>query len=444
MRILHYFLGFPPYRTGGLTKFAFDLMTTQVSDGHEVMALWPGEIKRIGGKPRIRERKSVHGIKNYELVNPLPVSLDEGINDFEAYTKPCDEKVYFSFLQSAKPDVIHIHTLMGMHREFIKAANHLKIRTVMTSHDYFGFCPKVTLYRYGKCCDNDNGCRNCIQCNLSPLSLRTIQLMQSPLYRMLKNASIVKKLREQHRGNFFGEEVLPDLPDVNVEGLAEKYRKLRAYYVEMYESIDFIHFNSTVAEEIYERYMIPKDSKVISITHRGIKDNRENGHINSDKFRILCLAPAKPFKGFNVLKEALDQLWDEGNRYFELRIYSPVQNTSPYMVIRKEGYKYEDLSQMMKEADIVVAASIWYETFGFTVVEALSYAVPVIVSDHMGAKDIVGDSGIVVKAGNALELKNSITELFKNDTIKRNVLKTEVKPWEKLVADMYGLYKGIR
>ena len=44
MRILHYFLGFPPYRTGGLTKYAFDLMQAQVEDDHIVIALGPGQI----------------------------------------------------------------------------------------------------------------------------------------------------------------------------------------------------------------------------------------------------------------------------------------------------------------------------------------------------------------------------------------------------------------
>ena len=203
MRILHYFLGFPPYRTGGLTKYAFDLMRAQVDDAHTVMAFWPGEIRKIGAPPKIKERKSVNGIINYELINPLPVPLDEGIHDFEAYMNPCDEQVYYLFFQKVKPDVIHIHTLMGMHREFISAANQMKIRTVMTSHDYFGFCPKVNLYRYGECCDDDHECRDCIQCNLAPLSLKKIQLMQSPVYRALKNTTIVKSLRKQHRRKFF-------------------------------------------------------------------------------------------------------------------------------------------------------------------------------------------------------------------------------------------------
>lgn len=433
MKILHYFLGFPPYRTGGLTKYALDLAKSQVSDRHEVLALWPGQIKNYSAQPKIIEGKRVEGIRNLELINPLPVSLDEGINEFEAFTKPCDINIYLTFLKKESPDVIHIHTLMGMHKGFIQAANQLKIRTVMTSHDYFGFCPKVTLYRYGECCDNDSDCRNCIQCNLAPLSLKKIQLMHSPLYRWAKDTSIVKKLRKKHRGQFFGEATLPEMPDIDVDGMAKKYRDLRAYYVSMYESIDFIHFNSTVTEKVYKRYMAPKDSKVVSITHQGIRPQKRK-KIDTGKKVILCLAPAKPFKGWNVLKEACNQLWAEGDN-IELRAYSSVQNVEPYMVVKEDGFTFDELEQMMNEADVLIAPSIWYETFGFTVQEALSYGVPVIVSDHVGAKDIVGDNGLIVKAGDVEELKRAIKSIDKQVVI-------DAKSWKQFLDENYAMYGG--
>ena len=432
MKILHYFLGFPPYRTGGLTKYAYDLAKSQVDDGHVVLALWPGQIKSYSSQPYIKERKNIDGIRNLEIINPLPVPLDEGIKDFDAFMKTCDINIFIDFLIREQPDVIHIHTLMGMHEEFIQAANHLNIRTVMTSHDYFGFCPKVTLYRYGKCCDNDHDCKNCIQCNLSALSLKKIQIMQSPLYRFAKNSIIVKYLRKRHRGNFFNEEILPKMPNVDIVKSAKKYRDLRAYYVNMYESIDFIHFNSTVAEMIYKRYMTPKDSAVISITHKGVK---MHGRVknNLKKKVIICLAPAKPFKGWNILKESCDQLWSDGED-IELRVYSPVLNPNPYMVIKEEGFKQSELKEIMEEADLLVAPSIWYETFGFTVLEALSYGVPVIVSDHVGAKDIVGESGMIIKSGDVNELKNAIKFMDKHVSVK-------VKKWNEFILENYKIYE---
>lgn len=441
MKILHYFLGFPPCRTGGLTKYAFDLAKSQVRDGHDVLALWPGEIKSYYAQPRIKERRKVEGIRNVELINPLPVSLDEGINAFGAYTRPCNIGVYMKWLEEEKPCVIHIHTLMGLHREFIQAANQLGIRTVFTSHDYFGLCPKVTFYRFGECCDNDSACRKCIQCNLKPLSLGHIQIMQSPLYRWAKDNPIVKKLRKHHRGRFFGEEKLPPMPDCNVEELAEEFRKLREYYIGVYQAIDFIHFNSTQTEEIYRRYMQPKDSRVISITHAEIKDKRDNGHVESDRFRIYCLAPAKPFKGWNVLKSACDQLWAEGMKNIELNIYGSVANSSEYMIVHENGYKYEQLSEIMRNADVVVAPSICYETFGFTVLEAISYGVPVIVSNHIGAKDVVGSNGIVVQAGDVDELKNAMLCLAKEQNKDgRKECNHSIKDWESMVEEINELY----
>lgn len=433
MRILHYFLGFPPYRSGGLTKYAFDLAKSQAEAGHVVMAMWPGEIKKYSDNPEIKKRKKIKRILNFELINPLPVPLDEGIKEFSAFTKSCDIEIYKSFLKKENPEVIHIHTLMGVHKEFIKAANQLGIRTVFTSHDYFGICPKVTLFRNGKCCDNDNECRNCIQCNESALSLKKIKIIQSPIYRFIKNIYIVKKLRKSHRNKFFNEESFPSMPDVDIEKISEKYRNLRRYYVDMLESIDFIHFNSTLAEEIYRRYISPKDSKVISIVHQGIKQQIIK-KVHTGKKVILYLAPAKPYKGWNILKKACDQLWEE-NKNIQLRVFSPVQKIEDYMIVKEEGFNHDELAQIMSEADMLVAPSVWYETFGFTVIEALSFEVPVIVSDHVGSKDIVADNGTVVNSGSVNELKNAIKNMDKNVNIK-------LKTWKEFLNENYRIYKN--
>lgn len=50
MVIMHYFLGFPPYRSGGLTRYCMDLMDIQRKKGDSVIALWPGEISFISKK----------------------------------------------------------------------------------------------------------------------------------------------------------------------------------------------------------------------------------------------------------------------------------------------------------------------------------------------------------------------------------------------------------
>lgn len=448
MKILHYFLGFPPYRTGGLTKFAFDLMQSQAETGHDVSALWPGRMPFVFKEMRIRQGNAVNGVANYELINPMPVPLDEGILDVTAYTAPRDADVFVRFLKKIKPDAIHIHTLMGLPREFLETANALGIRTVFTSHDYFGLCPKTTLYRYGVVCDNDNQCIDCIACNLNALSLKKIALMQSPLYRSLKNSAVVKYLRKKHRGDFFTTEVAPQVTfsETKKKNLALKYQELRAFYLEILSKMDFIHFNSTVSESVYKKYITPKISKVISIAHKNIADNRSFAKQKSkaDVFRLTFLGSATPFKGFNVIKQSLDELWQDGFRNFRLTFYGSVENPAPYMQVQQESFTPVDLERIFKNTDILLAPSVCYETFGFTVLEALSYGVPVIVSDHVGAKDLVGNNGIVVKAGSVDELKSAVLMAKSNlDKLTANVqTDCRIKDWNSFLLEVESLYRG--
>lgn len=389
MKILHYALGLPPYRTGGLTKYCVDLMLTQKEQGHDVFLLWPGQITGFNRKTRICRRNNWKDVGNFELINPLPVSLDEGILDIDAYTKRSEESVYLNFLKAYAPDVVHIHTLMGLHKEFLQATKQLRIRTVFTTHDYFGICPKVTLYHDGNVCDNDHGCTDCVTCNQSALSLKKIAVLQSPVYRNLKDTKIIKILRRQHRQKFFEDSTLATNGIKNNGNRPQDYERLRKYYISMLEMVDFIHFNSTVSEMIYKRYFQPKNSAVISITHRDIKDHCKAKNFDHDILRIAYLGPAKPFKGFQFLIGVLDKLWAQKPNMFELHIYSETNVEREYINHRQNGYPYSQLEEIFENTDLLVVPSQWYETFGFTVLEALSYGVPVIVSDSVGAKDLI-------------------------------------------------------
>ena len=142
MNILHYSLGFPPYRTGGLTKFCMDLMKEQVQEGDQVSLLWPGEIQLFGKRTKIQKNRSVDGIANFEVINPTPVSYDEGIVDIPAFVDEGDLKVYEQFLQFVHPEVIHIHTLMGLHKNLLVAAKKKELRLCSPRTTFSRFVPR--------------------------------------------------------------------------------------------------------------------------------------------------------------------------------------------------------------------------------------------------------------------------------------------------------------
>lgn len=300
MKILHYALGFPPYRSGGLTKLCVDLMVQQVKEGHTVAMLWPGQMGFINQKVAIKKHENVklsgQDILSFEVINPLPVSFDEGIADIASFTQNVEAEAYKRLLDSFQPDVIHVHTLMGLHKGFLEAAKDKNIRLVFTAHDFFSICPKVTMFRHGAVCDCVQTCENCGICNATALSLNKIKILQSPIYRKLKDSSIVKKLRKQHRDGYLSESTTNDTADP--AGTADDYKKLRNYYYSLLKLMDMIHYNSSVTKKVYESVFNLRNSCVIGITHSDIRDNRKEKVYSTGKLRIRYLGPMGGAKGF--------------------------------------------------------------------------------------------------------------------------------------------------
>lgn len=423
MKILHYALGFPPYRSGGLTKYCVDLMIKQKEEGHEVAMMWPGAFSLTGHFVRLKKsKKTIENtlIDSVEVINPQLVPLDEGILNPEMFIKECvNPETYTEFLKEYKPDTIHIHTLMGLHKEFVEIAKKMGIAIVFSTHDYFGLCPKVTMFKNGKTCDGK--CVDCRECNEGALSVNKIKILQSGIYRKLKDSLFIKKIREIHRKKFFEEQTEQEDKDNNLiiktdeEIYEHRYKNLRDYYVSILKSVNMIHFNSTVTEYVYRKF-IPSDikGKVITISHNNIRDNRRKKEFSGEILKITYLAPAKDFKGYGILIKAMDKMWDEGIKKVHLTMYNESACSRPYLTV-KSRFEYSELEKIFDETDVLIMPSVWYETFGFTVLEALSYGVPVIVSENVGAKDLLekGEFGMIIKPTSE-QIRDAVKELVNN------------------------------
>ncbi|MGM9947036.1 glycosyltransferase [Floccifex sp.] len=421
MRILHYSLGFPPYRSGGLTKFCVDLMAEQSKEGHTVAMLWPGQIGIINKKTVIKNQGEVslgnQSILSFEIINPLPVSFDEGIANIYAFTVDTDKRPYDMLLNTFKPNIIHIHTLMGLHKSFLMAAKERNIRLVLSVHDFFPICPKVTMFRHESVCNSVQTCEGCGVCNTTALSLKKIEILQSPLYRKMKESMLVKRLRKQHRDNYLNESTANDF--AHPVGTAKDYKRLRNYYGSLIKLMDVIHYNSTLTKQIYESVFESPNSNIINITHADIKNHRSIKCFSDDLIRIRYLGPMGRAKGFFLLKEALDKL-SSNQQNFCLDVHFTPPEKSPYIKVH-ERYTYQDLKKIFQETDVLVCPSILYETFGFTVLEALSYGVPVIISNNVGAKDIlVSGAGIVVDDITPDKLCDTFQNLTAKELTKMN------------------------
>lgn len=336
-----------------------------------------------------------------------------------------DAEAYRRLLDNFQPDVIHVHTLMGLHKNFIEVAKDKKIRLVFTAHDFFPICPKVTMFRQGAVCDCVQKCESCGVCNATALSLNKIKILQSPIYRKLKDSKVVKKIRKHHRDEYLTESTV-NVAAVPV-GIVDDYKKLRSYYYSLLNLMDMIHYNSSVTKKVYESVFDLPNSCIIGITHSDIKDNRKVKDYSNDYLRIRYLGPQSGAKGYPLLKLALDKLWKAQQR-FCLDVHFVPMESAPY-IKSHDRYSYAELERIFDETDILVAPSICYETFGFTVLEALSYGVPVIISGNVGAKDILVDgAGIVIEDIEAEKLCEILQGLTRQKLELMNKVIVESQP----------------
>ena len=450
MKILHYSLGFSPYRSGGMTRYVEDLMSIQKKD-HEVGLLWPGQIRLLNKKITIKKHKTESGIASFEMINPLPVPLLEGVRDIPAYIGKGDLDCFLEFLKKEQPDVIHIHTFMGLYAEFLEAAKQLKIKTVFTTHDYYAICPKVNMLCRGRVCSTGMGDECCSMCDMNPLSLKKIYILQSPLYRHFKESVLIKLIRRKwarnkNKGQNEDTNVTRELPCD--KGLILPYIQLKEYYQKMLQMISVVHCNSGLAKEMYLQFVSVQNAVVVPISNQNIVDKRVKKVYNKENaISITYLGPAGEYKGYFILTDALDELNRKYEGGFELNVYAPIPEKREY-IKEHDSFGEGELDLVLNRADILVAPSIWKETFGFVVLEALSRGIPVIVTENVGAKDLIkqGEQGFIIapckeSLMGALEQILSEPELLQrmNECIvKMNFPYTMQIHAEEIFAKIYG------
>ena len=154
------------------------------------------------------------------------------------------------------------------------------------------------------------------------------------------------------------------------------------YYRDCFSLVDLFHFNSEVTRSEYEKCLGKLEGRTVPISHKGIKDNRRIWRFSGKGLVAGFIGNDTPYKGLHVLIDAVSGLdvdvmvW--GGRKMERgRIHY------------RGKFSQSQLADVYAEMDVLVVPSIWKETFSLVTLEALSYGVPVIVSDNVGAQDIV-------------------------------------------------------
>lgn len=170
--------------------------------------------------------------------------------------------------------------------------------------------------------------------------------------------------------------------------MIKKYQSLIDYYKDCFSMVDEFHFNSEVTRDTYRKYIVPKEEKIIPITHNDINDHRRKKSFEENCLKIGFVGSAAPYKGLSRLIMALKQL--NRNDKWRLDVWGDTIGQDESLPIYYRGkFTHSAIETVYTAMDIMVVPSLCHETFGLVTLEALSYGVPVLVSDTVGAKDIV-------------------------------------------------------
>lgn len=423
MKILHYALGFPPERSGGLVKYSLSLITEQINSGHDVKLVYPGRFKITKREPYFKS-----GIRQdipcAELINALPLPLIGNIKNPTDFMVPVNINIFLDFLSTEKPDAIHLHTLMGLHSEFLTAAKQLNIKVVFTTHDFFGISPNPKFYLDGHdfVDDTEYDIWNNIQEYGS--ATKKLRLVQLSIYPSLRNW--LKKLKKStvSNENYVERLYWRSLQDT-------EFQDLKHYYLDMLQDIDVVHFNSQVSKQVYRQFLpeMTWEEHVIPLTSDPITQNAEIQLTKNDIHTIAYVGPYSQEKGFFDFLKIADEFLklDSNNRAIVMGDDASISFDN---IVNFGKYDQKKMTQLLEDIDLVILPSQWHETFGLIAMEVLATGTKVIVSERMGVSELLPDE---------LKIKSKTFDLnwHKVAGFSTNIKFTSTKEHYQTVTNLY-------
>jgi glycosyltransferase involved in cell wall biosynthesis len=140
--------------------------------------------------------------------------------------------------------------------------------------------------------------------------------------------------------------------------------------------------------------------------HRGGDDAAER------PLRFVYVGNQSPLKGIRVLRDAVQRLKADGERFAVSWIGNsdgPPGNGSGDGIVRLGWMSHDRLSAELPQHDVLVLPS-FLDSFGLVVAEAMACGLPAIVTHNVGAKEMItpGVNGLIIPPGDATALADAM------------------------------------
>ena len=165
---------------------------------------------------------------------------------------------------------------------------------------------------------------------------------------------------------------------------------------------------------------------------------------------IMSVGRLERRKGTDIIVKSMNIVWEKyPNAYLiliglasEFTIHDLkelVPKSQQNQIVYTGFINYKDIPSFYKAADLYVSAS-QYETFGYTLLEAIAAAKPIVCTDRGAMPELVVDgfNGLIVPFGDPKSLGESIIELLSNDELLNIFSKNSGEVVQKYDLSNYG------
>ncbi len=258
-----------------------------------------------------------------------------------------------------------------------------------------------------------------------------------------------------------------DLKYIKHPEFFSKQQKLKSMYMKLMlqsavkRASKIIAVSEHTKNDLIDLYHI--QSEKIDVIYHGYKkfnqQEKEIGILYKSKIKkpyILFVGERRPHKNIENLIYAFHKIINKNYSSFMLVIvgkkYAHYQKPEKLIdrlklrdkIILTDSITDAELVQLYKNSALFILPSL-YEGFGFPVLEAMNYGVPVLGSNTTSIPEIIGNAGILFNPHNIDEIAENMENVLKNKKIRHTLIKKGEKRvnkfnWELTASKTLELY----
>jgi len=448
VKVLAVSAGLPPRHGGGLSAYVAELLDSLGARGIEILYLNTSGF-RPGAAPAIVADHDGPG-RAFTLCNAgLTPDFSRGTLQplREAVPSAAVLAALTAFLATHRPDIIHVHELIGFPVDLLPAMKAQGFPVIFTAQDYYALCPTLKLLLPDRqCCQLpalELSCRHCCRrANTYEQYARTARLST-----LARSTPLLKKPLSALRG--LGN--ILDRMQAGSQARNPDYVERRHRFIAALAACDQVVCMSHRQREIFLSHGVaPANVRQMVLSRRTYATGPgPQRTLDAGPLVVAALNAHVVEKGAAVMQREMARLADLAGR-LELRLYGGRPKGMANHMIRTMGaYRPEELDGLLAAAHFGLVPSIWWEAYGYVGGEMLTRGLPVIVSQTGAMPEYVrpGQTGLVFDPAVPGDLARVLRQLVQEADLRHRLWSgaqeawREFEPFESHVDKVLEMYR---